>query len=83
MDKSLHTDAHLQLAEILRTARTDAGLTQVELAGRLGRPQSLISDYENGQRRLDLVELRTIAHALDTTLADIVDRFEQALPPEP
>ena len=79
MEKSLNTEDHQVLAELLRELRTEAGLTQVELATRLARPQSLVSGYESGQRRVDLVEIRSIAHALGTTLPNVVERFERAL----
>jgi len=42
----------------LRQARREAGLTQVEVAKRLGRSQSLVTKAETGERRLDVVELR-------------------------
>jgi len=45
----------------LRQARTDAGLTQVEVAKRLGRSQSFVTKAETGERRLDVVELRAFA----------------------
>ena len=43
-------------------ARNEAGLTQVEVAKRLGRPNSFISKCELGERRVDVVELRQLAH---------------------
>ncbi len=42
-------------------ARQEAGLTQVEVAKRLGRPNSFISKCELGERRVDVVELRQLA----------------------
>jgi transcriptional regulator with XRE-family HTH domain len=42
-------------------ARKDAALTQVEVARRLGRPNSFISKCELGERRVDVVELRQLA----------------------
>jgi transcriptional regulator with XRE-family HTH domain len=42
-------------------ARHEAGLTQVEVAKRLGRPNSFISKCELGERRVDVVELRQLA----------------------
>jgi transcriptional regulator with XRE-family HTH domain len=52
------------------------GLSQVDLARRLRRPQSFVSKYESGQRRLDLIELRAISRALGVDLLDLVRRFE-------
>lgn len=45
----------------LRQARKDAGLTQVEVARRLGRSQSFVTKAETGERRLDVTELRAFA----------------------
>jgi transcriptional regulator with XRE-family HTH domain len=69
--KSLRSPAHLKLMELLAAARDRAGLTQQQLADRLGKPQSFVSKYEGGERRLDLVEFMTIARALqfDWTVA--------------
>jgi transcriptional regulator with XRE-family HTH domain len=36
---------------LLVLARKDAGITQVELALTLGKPQSFVSKFENGERR--------------------------------
>lgn len=47
--------------ERLRLARSNAGLTQAQAARRLGRPQSFVSKCENGERRLDFVELLAFA----------------------
>jgi transcriptional regulator with XRE-family HTH domain len=45
-------------------ARRRANVTQQELAARLGKPQSFVSEYERGQRRVDVVELLVISRAL-------------------
>jgi transcriptional regulator with XRE-family HTH domain len=45
----------------LRLARERAGLSQVEVARRLGKPQSFVSKCESGERRVDVVELRDFA----------------------
>jgi len=52
-------------------------LRQVDLAQRLVRPQSFVSKYVAGERRLDLVELRSICGALGVSLADLVRGWEQ------
>jgi transcriptional regulator with XRE-family HTH domain len=53
------------LLELLLAAREKAGLTQQQLADRLGKPQSFISKYEGGERRIDVIEFIAIADALD------------------
>lgn len=53
------------LREQLVAARHEAGLTQLELAKRLGRPQSFVAKYEGGERRLDVIELLSIFKLLD------------------
>ncbi len=45
----------------LRQARLDTGLTQAQVAKKLGRPQSYMSKIETDERRVDFVELRTLA----------------------
>lgn len=45
------------MVERLRQAREKAGMTQDEVAGELGKPQSFVSKVENGERRIDPVEL--------------------------
>ena len=68
MDKSIHTAEYVALLEVIREARASAGLTQVQLAKKLGQSQSFISKMEVGERRLDAVQLRTVYLALGTTL---------------
>jgi len=64
--KTLHTSEHEALLSTLRTAREKAGLTQAQLADRLGKPQSFVAKYENGERRIDVVEFVALARAMDT-----------------
>jgi transcriptional regulator with XRE-family HTH domain len=54
---SIHTPAYRRLVQRLREARVKAGLTQVEVAKRLKRPQSYVSSCEEGQHRIDVIEL--------------------------
>lgn len=65
-----------QLCALLRQLRRDAGLTQVEVARQLEVPQSFVSKYETGERRLDVVELRYVAEALGTQLESIVAQLK-------
>jgi transcriptional regulator with XRE-family HTH domain len=49
---------------LLIEAREKRGLTQIDVSRKLGRPQSFVSKYENGERRLDVIEFLEVADAL-------------------
>jgi transcriptional regulator with XRE-family HTH domain len=55
----------------LAAARRRANVTQDELAASLGKPQSFVSEYERGQRRVDVVELLLISQALGVDPLDL------------
>lgn len=79
MDKSIFTPEQEALLRILRQFRLAAGLRQEDVAERLGVPQSFVSKYESGERRVDLIELRQICRAVGVTLPELVRRFEEQL----
>ncbi len=56
-------------------ARKQAGLTQVDLADRLGHPQSFVSKYERGERRLDVIEYCEVCRALGIDPVRFLDQF--------
>ena len=64
MSKSIHSPQHIRLRELLVAARKRAGLTQQDVADRLGRPQSFVAKYEGGERRLDVVEFLQVTAAI-------------------
>jgi transcriptional regulator with XRE-family HTH domain len=59
--------------------RKGAGLTQAQLAERLGVHQSFIVKCELGERRLDIVELRAFCAALGISLSEFVETFEREI----
>lgn len=67
------------LAHVLVLLRHKAGFRQVDLATRLHKPQSFVSKYESGERRLDLIELYKVCEVLKVSLVELVERFEKAL----
>jgi transcriptional regulator with XRE-family HTH domain len=60
------------LIGFIASTRKSAGVTQVELAGRLGKPQSFVSKVERGERRLDVVEFCQVAEALGHDPAELL-----------
>ena len=62
--KSIFSEKYDRFRQLLVEARKEAGLTQVGLAERLSRPQSFVSKYERGERRLDVIEFFEVAAAI-------------------
>ena len=77
MQKSAFSKRYKKLLRLLRELRTNANLRQVDLAEKLGEPQSFVSKYERGERRLDVVELESVCKALGVSLVDFARRFEE------
>jgi transcriptional regulator with XRE-family HTH domain len=63
--KSVFSDEYNRFRQLLIEARKAAELTQAELSIKLGHPQSYVSKYERGERRLDLIEFLQIAQVLN------------------
>lgn len=64
MKKALHEKRLAAFARLLRGERKAAGVTQAGLARKLRRPQSYVSKYERGERRLDVIEFLEVARAV-------------------
>jgi len=69
------------LLQALIQARKDAGITQVELAARIGRRQTFVSKFETEERRLDVAEFIAIAKAIEIEPHTLMQRAEQAATP--
>lgn len=80
MAKSVFTDAYRVFLSVLIAARKKAGVTQVELAKRLGKPQPFVSNVETGLRRVDVVELYAIARALNLDPLELFASIVRKLP---
>jgi transcriptional regulator with XRE-family HTH domain len=65
------------LQSALRDLRIKVDLTQSELAICLNRPQSYVSKYEAGERRLDIVEIMKICNACGQLLSEFSESFEK------
>lgn len=64
MGKTLGSKRHKALIDLLIERREAAGMTQADLADRLGEYQSFVARLESGQRRIDVVEFLNIAEVL-------------------
>ena len=79
MEKSIYSKEYSLFLEQLRNAREEKGLTQTEVAERLGQSQSFVSKVERGERRIDIVELRAFCQVMDLRFVDLVKQFERAI----
>jgi len=64
MSNTVNSLDYKRFRESLVKARKQAGLTQAGLSSRLNRPQSFVSKYERGERRLDVIEVAQVSRAL-------------------
>ena len=76
MTKSVFTDRYKEFLKMLITERKNKSLTQVMLAKLLGKPQSYVSKYESGERRLDVIEFLEIADCIGIDAADFIVRLK-------
>ena len=72
MVKSIRSQQQERLVALLRQARKQAGLTQDELAERVGAYKTFVSKYERGERRLDVVEFLAVTDALGLEPCDLL-----------
>lgn len=74
MPKTIFGGDHRHLVAVLVEARRTSGLTQAELAARVGKDQSFVSIIERGQRRVDVLEFVALARAMDAEPTQLFER---------
>lgn len=67
MAKSIYSADQESLLKVMGRVRTDAGLTQQDLARKMQLSQSTVSDVLRGQRRLDVIERISFCKACKVT----------------
>jgi len=75
MTESVYSEEYRRFTALLRSLRQEAGLTQTAVAESLGMPQSYVSKYESGERRLDVVETARVARVLNLDLVTLAARL--------
>lgn len=79
MTTSTHTEEYQALRTILREARLNAGVTQHQLAERLGKPQSYVAKVEGGERRIDVIEFIAFARAIGADASSLFQRVSNSI----
>ncbi|PWB88880.1 transcriptional regulator [Methylocystis sp. MitZ-2018] len=75
--KTLGSPRHKALIDLLIQKREAAGLTQADLAERLGEYQSFVARLESGERRVDVVEFLQLADVLGFDAAQAIARLKK------
>ena len=76
MEKAIYSADYERLCRMLKARRVFLGLRQADLAETLGVTQTFVSNYEKGDRRIDLIELDQICAALGLDLVRFVADFK-------
>ena len=71
--KSVYSTEYKTILSRLKKARLGSKLNQSEVAKKLRKPQSYISKVESGERRLDVVELKKLAHVYKKPVSFFID----------
>ena len=79
MTSSVHDPKYKRFCRLIIDQRQRQGMTQVQLAEKLHRPQSFVSKYENGERRIDLIEFMEIAEALGIDPLEFIRDFQETI----
>ena len=79
MSKTTYTQANDIFRELLKETRVAENFTQMDLAKSLGLPQSYVSKYESGERRLDFVETVLVCEALGMSFEDFAAAYSARL----
>jgi transcriptional regulator with XRE-family HTH domain len=77
--KSIHKKEYKYFVQVFTEYRIKAKLLQVDLAKKLGVPQSFVSKIETGQRKVDIIELREICSHLNVTITEFVTKLEKEI----
>ena len=80
MGRTVYSEPSKKLGAGLAEVRREAGVLQEELAARIGKDQSVISNIERGHRRVDVLELYAIARALNIEPVDLFARVTGRFP---
>lgn len=76
MAKTIHSPKHIKLRTMLRAERKKRKLTQHQVAAKADFYKSIVTKYETGERRLDLVEFLTVAKAIGFDPHAFIDDLE-------
>lgn len=79
MIKSVFSREYDIFRRLMIAARKEARITQAVLAKSLNKPQSFVAKYENGERRLDVIEFLLVTRVIGIDPCDIISNIDREL----
>jgi len=79
MTRAIHRVQYEYFRTLLISTREESGLTQIAVAAKLGKPQSFVSKYERGERRVDFTEFLELADIVNVDIGDFVKLYRDKL----
>ena len=79
MEKSIRSEQYRRLIQLFRRMRENKGITQSDLAQLIGENQNFVSKVETLERRLDVIELRTMCEAIGVSFPHFIKEFEKSI----
>jgi transcriptional regulator with XRE-family HTH domain len=76
MPKAVFSKTYKHFLALLKSSREDAGLTQQDVAKKMGQTQTFVSKSERGERRIDVAELLMFCRAIGVDAADFVRKLQ-------
>ena len=74
---TLHSESYKEVVDALIAARKSSGLTQQQVADKLGRPQSFVAKIEGLQRRIDIVEFLELSRIVKADALAIINKTQR------
>ena len=75
--KTIYQERYLKLMQALVQARKQAGLTQMQVAEKLDKPQSYIAKVEGADRKLDVMEFVELCEAIHQNPSELIKQLQQ------
>lgn len=77
MTRSVFTEKYKYVRDFLAAARNKKNYSQRELSQKLNMATSFVNKYENGERRLDIVETIEILKFLEADITTFIKNLQE------
>lgn len=76
MKEKMTSKAQIYFQTLLKEERVSRNISQKHLSNITGLSQSMISKYESGERKIDIIELMYICESLGLKCSEFIKKLE-------